>query len=38
MFYIELIRGIPILIFLFYVAFVGAPWLVDGGQLRRSRR
>ena len=28
MFYIELIRGIPILIFLFYVAFVGAPWLV----------
>jgi polar amino acid transport system permease protein len=29
MFYIELIRGIPILIFLFYVAFVGAPWLVD---------
>lgn len=29
MFYIELIRGVPILIFLFYVAFVGAPWLVD---------
>jgi polar amino acid transport system permease protein len=28
MVYIELIRGIPILIFLFYVAFVGAPWLV----------
>ena len=28
MFYIELIRGIPILVFLFYVAFVGAPWLV----------
>lgn len=27
-FYIELIRGIPILVFLFYVAFVGAPWLV----------
>ena len=25
MFYIELIRGIPMLIFLFYVAFVGAP-------------
>ena len=24
-FYIELIRGIPILVFLFYVAFVGAP-------------
>jgi len=28
MFYVELIRGIPILVFLFYVAFVGAPWLV----------
>ena len=28
-FYVELIRGIPILVFLFYVAFVGAPWLVD---------
>ena len=27
-FYIEIIRGIPILVFLFYVAFVGAPWLV----------
>lgn len=27
-FYIELVRGIPILVFLFYVAFVGAPWLV----------
>jgi polar amino acid transport system permease protein len=27
-FYVELIRGIPILVFLFYVAFVGAPWLV----------
>jgi polar amino acid transport system permease protein len=27
-FYIELIRGIPILVFLFYVAFVGTPWLV----------
>jgi polar amino acid transport system permease protein len=26
--YVELIRGIPILVFLFYVAFVGAPWLV----------
>jgi polar amino acid transport system permease protein len=28
-FYIELVRGIPILVFLFYVAFVGAPWVVD---------
>src|SRR6187402_3298244 len=27
-FYIELVRGIPVLVFLFYVAFVGAPWLV----------
>src|SRR5690349_20527241 len=27
-FYVELIRGIPILVFLFYVAFVGAPCLV----------
>jgi len=27
-FYVELIRGIPILVFLFYVAFVGTPWLV----------
>src|SRR5690606_6843314 len=28
-FYTELVRGIPVLVFLFYVAFVGAPWLVD---------
>ena len=28
-FYTEVVRGIPILVFLFYVAFVGAPWLVD---------
>jgi len=27
-FYVELIRGIPVLVFLFYVAFVGAPGLV----------
>lgn len=27
-FYIEIVRGIPILVFLFYIAFVGAPWLV----------
>ncbi|HWA20088.1 MAG TPA: amino acid ABC transporter permease [Devosia sp.] len=27
-FYVELIRGIPILVFLFYVAFVGAPAIV----------
>jgi polar amino acid transport system permease protein len=29
-FYVELIRGIPILVFLFYVAFVAAPVIVDG--------
>lgn len=28
--YIEVIRGIPIIVLLLYVAFVGAPWLVDG--------
>lgn len=28
-FYIEIVRGIPVLVLLFYVAFVGAPWLVD---------
>ena len=27
-FYVELIRGIPVLVFLFYVAFVGAPGIV----------
>lgn len=27
-FYVEIIRGIPVLVFLFYVAFVGAPFLV----------
>jgi polar amino acid transport system permease protein len=27
-FYVEIIRGIPILVFLFYIAFVGAPALV----------
>ncbi|HHY51105.1 MAG TPA: amino acid ABC transporter permease [Alphaproteobacteria bacterium] len=28
-FYVEIVRGIPLLVFLFYVAFVGAPALVD---------
>lgn len=28
-FYVEIVRGIPLLVFLFYVAFVGAPWMVD---------
>ena len=28
-FYVEIIRGIPVLVFLFYVAFVGAPGLVS---------
>ena len=29
-FYVEIVRGIPVLVLLFYVAFVGAPWLVAG--------
>ncbi|WP_147821055.1 amino acid ABC transporter permease [Salidesulfovibrio onnuriiensis] len=29
-FYIELIRGVPMLVILYYIAFVGAPGLVDG--------
>ncbi len=28
-FYIEIVRGIPILVLLFYIAFVGAPWFVS---------
>lgn len=28
-FYIEIVRGIPVLVLLFYIAFVGAPWLVE---------
>lgn len=28
--YIEVVRGIPILVLLLYVAFVAAPWLVQG--------
>ena len=28
-FYIEIVRGIPMLVLLFYIAFVGAPWFVD---------
>jgi len=28
-FYIEIVRGIPMLVALFYVAFVGAPWIVE---------
>ena len=28
-FYIEVIRGIPVLVLLFYIAFVGAPGLVS---------
>lgn len=27
-FYIEIVRGVPILVLLFYIAFVGAPWMV----------
>lgn len=29
LFYTEIVRGIPVLVLLFYVAFVGAPWFVD---------
>ena len=29
-FYVEIIRGIPILVLLFYIAFVGAPGFVEG--------
>ncbi|MFT6657002.1 amino acid ABC transporter permease [Maritalea sp.] len=28
-FYIEIVRGIPMLVLLFYIAFVGAPWFVS---------
>lgn len=28
-FYIEIVRGVPILVMLFYIAFVGAPWMVS---------
>lgn len=28
-FYIEIVRGIPIMVLLLYIAFVGAPWLVN---------
>ena len=28
-FYVEIVRGIPILVMLFYIAFVGAPWMVS---------
>ena len=28
-FYVEILRGVPMLVALFYVAFVGAPWLVE---------
>jgi len=31
-FYIEIVRGIPILVLLFYVAFVGAPAMVEGAN------
>lgn len=28
-FYVEIVRGVPILVMLFYIAFVGAPWFVQ---------
>ena len=35
-FYVEIVRGIPVLVLLFYVAFVGAPQLVVAVELGRS--
>ncbi len=35
-FYTELVRGIPILVFLFYIAFVGAPFMVEVGNILLS--
>lgn len=32
-FYTEVVRGIPVLVVLFYIAFVAAPWLVDAINL-----
>lgn len=32
-FYVEIVRGVPILVALFYIAFVGAPGLIDFGNL-----
>lgn len=29
-FYVEIVRGVPILVLLYYIAFVGAPWLING--------
>src|SRR5690606_41190593 len=31
-FSVDIIRGIPVLVFLFYVAFVGAPGLIAGAN------
>lgn len=31
-FYIEIMRGVPVLVLLFYIAFVGAPGLVDAAN------
>ena len=28
-FCVEIVRGVPLLVFLFYIAFVGAPWIVE---------
>ena len=36
-FYVEIVRGIPVLVLLFYVAFVGAPQLVAAVELRLRR-
>ncbi|MEO5805586.1 amino acid ABC transporter permease [Devosia sp.] len=35
-FYIEIVRGVPILVALFYIAFVGAPGMVEAGNILLS--
>ncbi len=34
--YVELVRGVPVLVLLFWIAFVGAPLLVEGANLLLS--
>jgi len=36
-FYVEIVRGVPVLVLLFYVAFVGAPQLVAGWNFAFGR-
>jgi polar amino acid transport system permease protein len=37
-FYVEMIRGVPMLVLLFWIAFVGAPGFVAGLELAITRR